>query len=70
MIGQNAIRSRFGGPICRRCINETYRANLTPADCRYPYPFKNRCPCCGEQRNIVGSFRLSGQMKMLFKFGK
>ena len=61
------IRSRFGGEICRRCINAAYRAHLTPQDCRYGYPYPSRCFRCGEVHNIVTGLRLSGRLKLLFK---
>ena len=69
MFGMDIIRHKYGGLLCRRCINEIYGASLKASDCHYPYPFKYRCPRCGEQRNIVGSFRFSGQMKVLLLKG-
>ena len=66
LTGAKKIAARFGGPICRRCINAQYGVSLKPFDCKYPYPYKDTCPRCGEMQNIVDGFRISGKIKMLF----
>lgn len=66
MVTISKIISKFGGNICRRCINETFNSTLLSEDCLYEmYPSK--CSCCGEMRNIVSGFRSSGKIKLLFK---
>lgn len=67
MVTIHKIQTRFGGNICRSCLNETYRANLERADCQYDYPFPTRCACCKEMKNIVTDLRLSGKRKLLFR---
>ena len=64
MVGINRIKADFGRYICRSCINTEYGSHLTTKDCMYGiYP--DKCVCCGEMRNIVIGFRLSGSLKML-----
>jgi len=57
------IRARFGGSICRRCINRAYHVNLQPSECRYSYP--QRCPVCGQERNLVLDVSHTGRWKLL-----
>ena len=66
MINTKKIAERYGGNICRRCINEDYRVHLTPDDCMYSKK-KQECPRCGWLSNIVNGFTFSGKRKMLFK---
>ena len=61
------IRKNYGREICRRCINQIYRAHLKPRDCRYGIPYPQECPCCGRVHNIVTSLRLTGRLKLLGK---
>ena len=58
MITTKKIEKRFGGYICRRCINEVYKVNLTRHDCIYKS--FDICPRCGMEQNIVHDFRSSG----------
>ena len=66
MLSTNRIKRRFGGEICRDCINMTYGSRLNPDDCRYGYVYT--CPCCGEIRSIVVGLSPMGRLKMLFRF--
>ena len=59
------IKRRFGENICRRCINDIYRTDLTRKDCVYGY--KADCSCCGEYQNIVIRVRLGGRIRLLLK---
>ena len=63
----STIYQRFHGDICRRCINETYRVNLTPNDCFYGAPFPQLCPNCNTMQNLVSALRLTGKIKLLFR---
>ena len=56
------ISNRFGGCICRRCINMNYDAKLTRDDCKYTG--REECPSCEEVRHLVSGFTLSGKAKM------
>ncbi len=58
MITTKKIEKRFGGYICRRCINEVYKVDLTRHDCIYKS--FDVCPRCGVEHNIVHDFRSSG----------
>lgn len=62
MITTKKIEKRFGGYICRRCINEVYKVNLTRHDC--VYKSFDVCPRCGVEHNIVHDFRSSGRRIM------
>ena len=66
MLSVKRIKRRFGGDICRDCINRTYRARLDPEDCVYGYLYT--CPSCGEVRNIVVGLTPAGRLKLLFRF--
>ena len=67
MLSTKRISRRFGGEICRSCINEQYSVRLKPSDCLYMYPYRYQCACCGTVQNIVTGFRLTGKLKMLTK---
>ncbi len=60
------IKKQYGAPICRRCINEQYGADLRRKHCRY-YRHSADCPRCGETRHIVKRFTLAGYMKVISK---
>lgn len=66
MLSAKRIKRRFGGDICRDCINRTCHVRLDPEDCIYGYLYT--CPCCGEVRNIVANLTLVGRLKLLFRF--
>ena len=61
------IIGRYGGLVCRRCINDLYGANLTQRDCVYDGPYERQCKCCGKMRHIVWDLKASGKRKLLFK---
>ena len=61
------IKKKFGGLICRSCINKEYNVNLNRSDCIYGIPFPDICRCCEEHKNIVTDFTFGGKLKMLFK---
>ena len=61
------VQARFGGNVCRACLNEAYRVHLEQTDCRYGYPYPARCPRCGEVRNIVTGLRPRAHWKLLFR---
>ena len=67
VVTENTIRVKFGGNICRRCINEEFGANLQQADCEYKIPFPQICPRCRNVANIVTGFRMTGRLKLLAK---
>ena len=66
MITIKDIQREYGQCICRRCINKLSNASLKRTDCVYN-SYAGTCPVCGEIRNIVYGFRLSGILKLLGK---
>lgn len=67
MATMRSIKKRFGGEICRRCLNEVYGLNLSPNDCLYTSYSPAVCPCCGEVNNIVNRVRKVQRLVLLFK---
>ena len=67
MVTIGKIISKFGGNICRQCINKKYNIHLIHKDCRYDIIYPSLCPKCNEMKNIVTGFQLSGYLKLLFK---
>ncbi len=67
MVSKRKIIKQFGGNICRQCINKTNKIHLLHSDCRYELMYPRKCPCCGEMKNIVTGFVLSGYVKSIFK---
>ena len=66
MANIETVKAAYGEYICRRCINRELGTHLKTNDCLYGiYPSK--CACCGNRRNIVVGFRLSGRLKLLLK---
>ncbi len=65
MVTMKKIHKRFGGNICRQCINVTYDTHLKHFDCLYGTPYPGNCPSCGEMKNIVTGLRFSGFLKLL-----
>ena len=65
MISLEKVRKTYGDYICRRCLNRVYNANLEHKDCRYIY--FGVCPCCKEERHLVGELKKSGKIKVLLK---
>ena len=48
---------------CRACLNEKYRAKLTPRDCDYlMYPAV--CRYCGEVKNIVAWVKFGKRLRI------
>ena len=66
MISIKDIQREYGQCICRRCINKLADAHLKRSDCIYN-SYARFCPACGEIRNIVNDFHLSGTLKLLGK---
>lgn len=58
------IRAKYGGNICRMCVNHEYRVHLERRDCRYGKT--ESCRLCGSYHHPVKGFTLSGHVKMLF----
>ena len=67
MANMEAIKKRFGGHICRRCLNEVYGLSLQPEDCRYENFCPSVCPRCGEVQNIVSRVSLPQRILLYFK---
>ena len=67
MHNTNAILKRFGGNICRRCLNaEIEPIHLSPDDC--VYQGYGTCPLCQQQgKHIVMGFTLRGKIKLIGK---
>lgn len=65
MVTIRKINKKYGGNICRRCINETYKIHLNHSDCLYGDPYPAQCPRCKDMRNIVSGFQFSGFIKLL-----
>ena len=66
MATMQSIKERFGGYICRHCINEVYGMQLRPADCLYDlYP--RECARCGKMHNIVRKVRLGKRILLSIK---
>ena len=54
------------GHLCRECLNDKYRINLTPSNCTYTmYP--SVCYRCGKVKNIVENISFSKRMMIRFK---
>lgn len=70
MVRIKHIKKLYGSATCRQCVNKTYRVHLLHTDCRYELIYPKKCPVCGEIKNIVTGFMLSGYFKTLFKRGK
>lgn len=66
MLTMNRIRTKYGGNLCRRCINEAYQVQLQTNDCWYEY-YPHVCPRCGEIHNIVNDLKLSAKLRLLLK---
>lgn len=62
-----SIRKRFGGYICRRCLNEQFDLRLSPEDCSYDQHALSVCPCCGEVQNIVTRVRFTKRLRLYLK---
>ena len=67
MVTINQIRKRYGGNICRQCINQAYKTNLLHTDCKYGLMYPSKCAKCGEMKNIVTGLRLSEYLKSMTK---
>ncbi len=68
MVTIKTIRKKFGGNVCRQCINKEYGVHLLHTDCKYDmmmYPML--CPSCNEMKNIVSGLQISGLAKLMFK---
>ena len=65
MFSMKKVRSRYGGEICRSCLNKKYGGHLKPRNCRYA-DTKNYCPRCNEYHHIVVGLRPSGWIRMFF----
>lgn len=66
MATMRSIRRRYGGFICRRCLNKAYHMHLKPSDCDYDY-YPHECRRCGETQNIVIRVRLRKRLLLLLK---
>lgn len=66
MLTMNKIRTKYGGNLCRRCVNEAYHVQLRSHDCWYEY-YPHVCPRCGEIHNIVNDLKLSAKLRLLLK---
>ena len=62
MLTTKPIVKKYGGNICRRCINEAYKTSLRHKDCNYGR--SGVCPRCRAIRHIVSGFTFSGMKKM------
>lgn len=58
------IKEAGGEHYCRRCLNERYRVDLQPSDCRYWF-YPDTCAHCKNVGNVVNGFKLSGHIKLL-----
>ena len=67
MIAIQEIRRKYGGLICRRCINAAYGVRLMPSDCLYESETPSYCVCCDGTHHLVSGFRARGKLKVLFK---
>ncbi len=67
MVTIKKIKKRFGGCVCRQCINKTYKLHLIHQNCIYGLMYPAQCPNCMEMKNIVTGLKLSGFFKLLFK---
>lgn len=65
MLSARPVRKKYGGYLCRRCLNRQYRVRLNPRDVRYRH--MRVCPLCHSTDHLVVGFRLTGKLKMLFK---
>ena len=66
MLTMEKVRSKIGGDICRRCINQRFHTYLQRQDCVYTsYP--SRCRACKEMHYIVEGFSTASIFKRLFK---
>jgi hypothetical protein len=67
MATERSVYKKLGNNVCRRCICKEFGVDLRPEDCIYKNPFPDVCHQCGELRNLVTGFRLSGKRKLLFR---
>ncbi len=67
MLTVKRIKKRFGGNVCRQCINKTYHIHLRHKNCIYALPFPALCQCCREMKNIVTGLRFSGYLITITK---
>ena len=67
MATMQMVRKRFGGNICRRCLNRKYGLRLRPEDCRYDSYCPSVCPCCGTVQNIVTRLRFFKNLRFLLQ---
>ena len=67
MVTISQVRRKFGGLVCRRCVNAAFNARLLSSDCLYESGEASYCPGCDGTHHIVSGFRLSGKLKLLFK---
>ena len=66
MVSMNRIHREIGYSVCRHCICEVYGVHVLTKDCYYDH-YPQKCVRCGEMRNIVIRFRISGMLKLLFR---
>lgn len=67
MLSMHDVYRRYGGPVCRACLNEMTGVHLKRKNCVYlRYP--EICPRCHvHDKNLVGKLKLSGKLKTLFR---
>lgn len=70
MVRIKRIKKLYGAATCRQCVNKTYNMHLLHTDCRYGMIYPKKCPVCGEVKNIVTGFMLSGYIKSFFRRAK
>ena len=59
-----SLKQKFGGPICRACINSYSRKHIVHAECVY-LPGEYRCPACRvKHKHIVKRIRLTSAWKL------
>ena len=59
------LEIRYGGHLCRRCLDRHYKVHLSHRDVR---EVEGTCPCCGKQGRLVTGLKLGGRIKMLGKW--
>ena len=63
MLTIHKIHKKYGGNVCRQCINKAFGIHLNHTDCKYDLLYPGKCPGCGEMKNIVTGLRMSGRFK-------
>ena len=64
MLSIKKIKKKYGGLICRSCLNENYpRQYIHHNECIYTN--LEECPLCKENKYLVRSIKLVGRLRLI-----